>query len=295
MKRPMSRYDLFRKGRPLALIRVCVIAVATWAATGELQADTTHAADTRQIETLLEFAGVPVHLIVAGKTISEEASQAYSACLTANDAETVQSKKRAFESLIQRHFGENPVNARAVRAMSGELTKDQINAANAFFTSDLGQRIVNAERAPAKQSENEFEAVVHSYLNSEHWDLSRHRLIAQLTKATRAIRFVSAVNVETSVAVQVSSLCQPTAKLYDEQLHELEQLRADTRMIEPMMALDLNPVIGVVFRNLSDEDLRDYLDFARDSAGDAFFSAVVRSVQHGIAGGLVGLKDELLQ
>jgi hypothetical protein len=250
-------------------------------------------ADTDSVAILLEQAGVPAHLAIAGDTIADEGFQAYSDCLPASGLETPVSQRQAFNVLIQRHFGASHARARALDALSRDLNEEQIQAVAAFFNSELGQRIIEAERAPEAQSEGVFEAEMQSYLNSEHWDLSRNQLIARLTKATRAIRFVNTLHAEISVAVKVSSLCQSTAEIFDAQISELQQLRADTRLVEPFMALELNPVIGAIFRNFSDKDLNDYLEFALGNTGSAFFEAMVQSARHGIAGGLAGLRRDL--
>ncbi len=276
----VSKAHNFDAKRLAAAMALAMVSVAT------AKADSKTAAD------LLDLAGIPPHLEIAADSIAEEGYARYVSCLVADGVQPGAALQQAFTDMIKSHFGPEQSLARAVETMAGSLSDETMRLAREFFDTDVGKRIVKAEYDSKGASEDEFVEHVNVYVNSESWTVSRKQLINELLEHTRAVRFVSLINGEITVAVKVSSECDATEAGYLKLSDELKRERTDARFVEPIMAGELNLVIATVFRDLSDQEIQAYLEFASSPAGKSFFNGLLQSTRRGIAGGLSGVRTE---
>lgn len=254
-------------------------------------------AETDTAEELLQLSGISMHLGIAADAIAEEGYAMYAECLNPTDEgaeylESVSYDKDAFTVLIKRHFGQSQSFARAVEAMAVSMSDDHMAATERFFATEVGQKIVKAETDSKHLSEDEFVTTLNEYVSSDEWTASRKQTIAQISQATRAVRFVSLINGEMSVAAKVSSACDATEAGYLQLNHELKRERTDARFVEPMMVGGLNLVIATIFKDLSDQEINDYLTFAQSDAGSSYFNGLLQATRRGISGGLIGVREE---
>ena len=270
---------------------MAVMAALFCAASGTAMADDSLSAD------LIEKSGISEHLALVPTSIAQEAWSRLELCqseelVALTETDEIQSDEANFTALVEKHFGLTTSRARAIEAMNGNMNVKQRFSTKKFFDSDLGQRIVAAEEASKDVSEDEFVALAEEYFESSYWTDDRESLIRVVYESTNAARFVSILNGELTVAVEVSSHCEPTLENYQALGELLKTTRTDARLIEPIMANDLIFIIATTFRELTDRDLVEYLEFARSDDGKAFYNALLESTRRAISGGLKGFRDE---
>lgn len=275
--------SLIKALRPARFVGTVALIIA---GTGQAVADQSISAE------LIDKAGIIEHLAMVPDSIAKEAWSKHKLC-HADDAVTLSPSDEAdFKALIQQHFGVEQSQARAIQAMSENLNVKQLYATKKFFDSDLGERIVAAERASKNISEAEFVSIAEDYLDSEQWNEERKKVVNLVYASTRAARFVSILNGELTVASEVSGHCKPTLESYKTLSKHLKTTRSDARLIENFMANDLILIIATVFRDIPNKDLVEYIEFARGSDGKSFFNALMESTRLAISGGLKGVRDE---
>jgi len=241
---------------------------------------------------ILEMAGIPDHLAVVTTSIVNEGTPKFILCGTTDETKPGADEINEFEDLIGRHFGASVNRDRAIEKMVNDLSDEQMSEIQAWFAKPLGQKIVEAERSSKHLSVEEFEAIANEYYDSERWSAMRKRLVGTVYKATRAARFVSILNGEITIAVAVSTHCSANAEGYERLNVKLKSARSDARFAERFMSDDINSVIATVFRDLTDAELMEYVDFARTDVGQAYFNALLEATRVGIAGGLKGMRTE---
>ena len=255
--------------------------------------DTTDTASASKIAAeLLEKTGITEHLSLVSKTIGDEGYDKYATCLLTDDWKPGRAEERAFQVLIDRHFGAYPSHVRAVQSITERMSLEDLKAAQQFFDGAIGEKIVLAEKESKNFSEENFSQLADEYFNSSRWNTQRKPLIRQVYEATRAGRFVSILNGEMTVAITVSSVCDATTENYRQLSTELKSARSEARFVEPLMSGEVMSVIATIFRDISDADLQGYIDFAQSEPGKSFFNSLLESTRKGISGGLLGVRAE---
>ena len=275
-------------GKAIHPVRLTGIAALFVLGSGQVVADNSISAE------LIERSGIGEHLALVPDSIVHEAWPKHQSCYSGADSALFSMDEAAFNELITMYFGVEQSTARAVQAMSDFMNVKQLYGTKKFFDSDLGQRIVAAEKASKEIEEDEFVVIAEEYFDSEQWTEERELLIRVVYEATRAARFVSILNGELSVAVAVTGHCEPSLDSYKELSNSLKTTRTDARMIEPIMANDLVLIIATIFRDFSDKDMIEYAEFARSAEGKSFFNALLESTRKAIAGGLKGARADLI-
>jgi len=241
---------------------------------------------------LIYLAGIPAQLSLIPESIVAEATPNFVRCGLTDDFKPGDAEIDAFAAMIDRHFGSALSRERAVNALAQTMTLDELKAAKSFYATQAGGNIIRAEFASKELSEANFVRLADAYFESIQWTDQRERLIKRVYDATRAARYVSILNGEVSVAVQVSSHCTATLASYKQLSDKLKNVRTDARFVEPLMAADINSIMATVFRDVSNEDLRAYVEFAESDVGKSFFNSLLDATRRGISGGLKSLRDE---
>jgi len=243
---------------------------------------------------LLTDTGVFAHLAAATNAIVAEANKNFLLCEFSDNQFPEVAKRNAYAAMLQRHIGPSVNQDRAVAALVTQLPEEVFTAAREWYGTDSGRRIVAADAESKAFTEEKFESVAAQYIESDAYTEERQGLISQVTDAMRATRFVSLVNGEITVAIKVSSHCDNTIEGFKALSRELKTVRTDVRWFENVLREDLIQVNAVVYRDLSDTDLQNFLEFLQSDHGTAFTSGLLEATRHGISGGLLGIRTERL-
>jgi len=69
-------------------------------------------------------------------------------------------------------------------------------------------------------------------------------------------------------------------------------MRAEVRSAELIIAHDLIYMLATIYRDISDEDLMAYADFANSDVGKRYFEGLLEATRVGIGGGVGGMRRE---
>ncbi|WP_313025357.1 DUF2059 domain-containing protein [Pseudomonas lopnurensis] len=193
-----------------------------------------------------------------------------------------------FQALVtnsNRRFASHAIDQRALRALRENLQEPQ--PALAFFQSPLGRKIVSAEVLAARREQ----LARHSGgLPRMDAGSNRQLLIRHLAQAIPA----SEAGAEVSLAlagVAADSLSQMMPGLLGGGQAQSLLGTQRQRMIEQIDA-DLDNTLLYVYRDLSDAELEQFLQFAQSDAGQAYYQAALQALRAGLA---VGMSSSDLQ
>ena len=189
-----------------------------------------------------------------------------------------------FQALVtnsNRRFAAHAIDQRAQQALRGNLAEPQ--PALEFFQSTLGRKIVSAEVLAARREQLAKHA---AGLPRVQAGSNRQLLIRHLAQALPA----SEAGAEVSLAlagVAADSLSQMIPGLLGGNQAQSLLSSQRQRMIEQIEA-DLDNTLLYVYRDLSDAELEEFVQFAQSEAGQRYYSAALQALRAGLAVGLSG-------
>ncbi len=184
-----------------------------------------------------------------------------------------------------RRFASHAIDQRAQQALREHLAEPQ--PALEFFQSTLGRKIVSAEVLAARREQLAQHA---SGLPRMEAGSNRQLLIRHLAQALPA----SEAGAEVSLAlagVAADSLSQMIPGLLGGNQAQSLLSSQRQRMIEQIEG-DLDNTLLYVYRDLSDAELEQYLEFARSDDGKAYYQAALQALRAGLAVGMSGTELE---
>ena len=193
-----------------------------------------------------------------------------------------------FQTLVtnsNRRFASHAIDQRAQQALREHLAEPQ--PALEFFQSTLGRKIVSAEVLAARREQLAQHA---SGLPRMEAGSNRQLLIRHLAQALPA----SEAGAEISLAlagVAADSLSQMIPGLLGGNQAQSLLSSQRQRMIEQIEG-DLDNTLLYVYRDLSDAELEQYLEFARSDDGKAYYQAALQALRAGLAVGMSGTELE---
>ncbi|MBT1120264.1 DUF2059 domain-containing protein [Stutzerimonas nitrititolerans] len=186
-----------------------------------------------------------------------------------------------FQALVNnsnRRFAADAIDRRALHALRENLQEPQ--PALAFFQSPLGRKIVASEVLAGR---SEQLAKYENGLPRVEAGSNRQLLIRHLAQALPA----SEAGAEVSLAlagVAADSLDQMLPGILGGgQTQSLLESQRE-RLIQ-QMERDLDNTLLHVYRDLSDAELEQYLEFANSSEGKAYYQAALQALRAGLAVG----------
>lgn len=186
-----------------------------------------------------------------------------------------------FQTLVDnsnRRFAADAVDARAQQALRAGLAEPR--PALAFFQSELGRKIVAAEVLAGRREQLARHA---NGLPRMQAGSNRQLLIRHLAQAIPA----GEAGAEVSLAlagVAADSLSQMLPGiLANGQAQSL--LNSQRERLRQQIEGDLDNTLLYIYRELSDAELEQYLEFARSAAGQAYYQAALQAVREGLAVG----------
>ncbi|WP_331454190.1 DUF2059 domain-containing protein [Thiopseudomonas alkaliphila] len=180
-----------------------------------------------------------------------------------------------YQALLEnsnQRFAPDKLRQQALNTLRSQLT--QADPALAFFSSPLGRKVVAAETTATSPS------TLRQYqqgIPKQPLEVSRQLVLRQLGEH---IPFAEA-GAEVALAlssVAASSLTQMIPGVFSSaQTNDL--LGSQRQHLVQQMNQDLDNTLALVYRDLSDEELEQYLAFAQSASGQAYFSAALKAVQ----------------
>ena len=193
-----------------------------------------------------------------------------------------------FQALVtnsNRRFAAHAIDQRARQALREQLAEPQ--PALAFFQSPLGRKIVSAEVLAARREQlaRHTDGLPRIDAGSNRQLLIRH--LAQAIPAGEAGAEVSLA----LAGVAADSLSQMIPGLLGGSQAQTLLSSQRQRMIQQVEA-DLDNTLLYVYRELSDAELEQYLQFAQSPAGQAYYRAALQALRAGLAVGVSGSELE---
>lgn len=186
---------------------------------------------------------------------------------------------QAISNAYDQAFAPSRVRALLTSRLDGQLSVSERSRIEAFLDSDLGKQLTEAEIAAASP-----ETYVHVEKNARELmaDLGQnsHRLalFKSLDRATGSTELGTSVAIGGILAMNYALLAQtppaPGKPSFEEVREHVEQSRFQiTAQIAEMSLVGA----AYTYRNVSEDDLQRYLDFANSPSGQAYFQKVGKS------------------
>ncbi|MFC3607623.1 hypothetical protein [Stutzerimonas tarimensis] len=193
-----------------------------------------------------------------------------------------------FNALVansNQRFAAPAIDQRAMNALRAQLADPQ--PALTFYRSPLGRKIVAAEVKATRPDEvaRHADGVPRLEAGSNRQLLIRH--LAQALPASEA-------GAEVSLAlggVAADSLSQMVPGLLSG-AYAQSLLQSQRQRLVQQVEADLDDILLYVYRDLSDPELEEYLEFARSAEGQAYYQAALGALRAGLAVGLSGSELE---
>jgi hypothetical protein len=170
--------------------------------------------------------------------------------------------------------------APALSAFAANLDADTVKKSEAFLSSDLGRRMVAADVATARLSEDEINKI----MNGEETTPStpqREALLDKLERASRSTESTVQIFLSMGQAVAAGTAVGAggdTAAVSEKARKSGESTRAD---MEASMRLPLHRYLAYSYRAMSDDDLKHLLKFLESPPGKNYVSAYIALLNAG--------------
>ncbi|GAB6388780.1 hypothetical protein [Stutzerimonas marianensis] len=184
-----------------------------------------------------------------------------------------------------RRFAVDAIDHRAKQALRQHL--DDPQPALTFFQSPLGHKVVAAETLAGRREQL---ARYENGIPRIEAGSNRQLLIRHLAQALPAAEAGAEVSLALA-GVAADSLSQMIPGLLGgNQAQGL--LDSQRERMQQQVESDLDNTLLFIYRNLSDAELEEFVEFARSDAGQAYYQAALEALRAGLA---VGLSGEELQ
>lgn len=176
-------------------------------------------------------------------------------------------------------FSGQRMRARLVNDLNEDLSTEQLGAVEAWYQSDLGQRIAKAETEAAMPASWETVRENGPALRERFDGSRREALFDRYDQASRA----SETTVETAMAAQLS-LAEALASLSTKETAEsvTAQIQENRPAIERQAREQVYLAYRYMYESLSEGELERYLQFLESAAGQAFASSAGNSIHNAI-------------
>jgi hypothetical protein len=180
-----------------------------------------------------------------------------------------------------RRFAVNAIDQRAKQALRQNLPDPQ--AALEFFQSPLGHKVVAAETLAARREQL---ARYENGLPRMEAGSNRQLLIRHLAQALPAAEAGAEVSLALA-GVAADSLSQMIPGLLGgNQAQGL--LEGQRERLQQQVESDLDNTLLYIYRDLSDAELQEFVEFAQSQAGQNYYQAALQTLRAGLAVGMSG-------
>jgi len=162
-----------------------------------------------------------------------------------------------------------------------------------WLNSPSGQAIVQAERLSASLSDEDFEHYFSKLSDLPTYQSERAPRLRALINMTHAGAFVSTLNTEISGLVSLSIACSPNHDTIDDLLAQASNERQDLSLLNAFMNIHLIRPTAVVYRQLDNQIVDDYLQFSKSEAGKTYHNALINITRDTLVNRLGALADRV--
>ncbi|MFC4258221.1 DUF2059 domain-containing protein [Marinobacter lacisalsi] len=191
-----------------------------------------------------------------------------------------------------RAFSPRQIRASLASGLAEDLDTSQLEVVQAWYQSDLGQRIAGAEADAAAPAAWESVRAAAPSLRDQFNGTPREALFARYDRATGA----TDTAVETAMAVQLE-LAGSLASLSKED--SAESVRAQIEGNRPAIERQVQEQVYLAFLSMyepfSEEDLEAYLGFLESGAGKAYTASAGDAIHDAIMGPVSSVGNQLVR
>ena len=186
------------------------------------------------------------------------------------------SSDNELESWLNEAFAADEITRIAIDELQHALDTTTMTFILQWLDSPSGQTIIQAERSSASLSEDDFERYANELEASPDYRTERAPRIRALIDTTRTGHFVSVFNTELNAIISLSTACSPGSDRVRELLAAASVQRQDLSLVSVIMNINLHAPTAVIFRDVEDRVIDDYLEFSNSPAGKAYHDALIR-------------------
>lgn len=192
---------------------------------------------------------------------------------------------------IDEEFKPKTLRQQAAKAMAGAFSKEEKKAIMKFYTSPLGQRIsiIEGKSGTIEAQESIEETVLALRKGQKKIPKSREKLLEDLDKATNSTQQTMDLSIEMATFIDKKSGKSISAKdimTATPEFNKDEKAKILKSMKEFTIAAQL-----LTYESLSDEDLKDYLDFCLSPEGQKYISETSNAVSRA----MLSAKNKLME
>lgn len=182
-----------------------------------------------------------------------------------------------YQSLVaasNKRFEVKAMNQRAEIALRNNLSDPQV--ALDFFQSALGKKVVlsETEATSKEQLQKNKQGMPRMKISA-----SRHKLIQRLAQAIPYEQGgVDASLALASITTDTLENMMPGMGIGD----MAGSLAPQRELVQKQIHAELEGVLIYVYRNLSDSELQDFINFAESAAGEAYYKAALKVLEAGL-------------
>ena len=238
-----------------------------------------HAVDIDTAATLYEDAAIRDQVRASLGAMPEHVRQLFAADTSTHLTDPQLS---AVTAAAKRGFRIDVFEVPALSAFAANLDADTVKKSEAFLTSDLGRRMVAADVATARLSEDEITKIMNGDETSPSTP-HRDALLDQLERASRSAESTVQIFLSMGQAVAAGTAVgaggDTTA---GEKEHKSAKSRESTRTdMEASLRAPLHRYLAYSYRDMSDADLKHLLKFLESQPGKNYVSAYVALLDAG--------------
>lgn len=246
------------------------------------------AQDSRQhlLASLYHYSGMHTQLYRVRDTVLEETAQSLNGC--ADDA--------AFpdiDKLVANSINTQALKADYVQRLGEQLSSAQINQIIKWTRSPVGLKVHQLEANSLTLDEASLNALISDYRLSGELTKDRALAINKMLVNTGAVYFVSALNTESSAIVVMTSLCKLDSESLSIAQKAVRSARGEEGLIRVFLKQDFLMPASVIYRELSDDELNQFIAFTESDSGQAYYKALVQSIRLVLSGRVASLEQRL--
>ncbi|GGY75171.1 DUF2059 domain-containing protein [Marinobacter zhanjiangensis] len=191
-----------------------------------------------------------------------------------------------------RAFDPRQIRSRLAADLSEDLDTSQLEAVQAWYQSDLGQRIAGAEADAASPADWEAVRAAAPSLRQQFNGTPREQLFERYNRATQA----TDTAVETAMAVQLELADSLAALSKDESVESVRARIEDNRpAIEGQIREQVYLTFLSMYEPFSDRDLDAYLGFLESTDGKAYTTSAGDAIHDAIMGPVSSVGNQLVR
>jgi len=247
----------------IGLLGICIASISTACAS--------ESANKRLDNLLLvyNYSGMHKQVQWVKGVVVSEVTERRTLC---NDSETL----IELDSVLADFESESVLKNNFIALLDERIEEQALAQLLDWMNTDLGKKINSAENA---DQPNDYDKAIQRYVSSNRYNNERKKLAAQLVKATGAAYFVSALHTELDFTITIASACSSEEKTVDETVARAKAAQSDEAFYRLALKTDLIEPTAFTYRDLTAEELVDFIEFAESEAGRVYHTALIQGIR----------------